>query len=1152
MFDVLLEKLFTVDFKKEVDEVILKQCYRLLKDVDLECLQESKFKHALKWLSAAEKNNNDAFVDERLYLLKRVLQKIGSDFSAEVDIVEISKHLLKSLKLIVLKKQSIPYDLKQLIISSHSKITQILQTTAYLEIFCEYLNALHHHQISIKIPQIFLPQVLWMATEYLKKNEYEPAKLQIIHKLLNGCFHNSITEINDICSSLAKALLAHNFPQEAMKWIEHAISPSFKSHECLPLVTWCEALLNQNEPLLCLIILKALKSLNNEPSILAELYLKVSKALLHKHPAVSAQLLLDNWALMQKSCTVNDSLNEHLKEVIRTIFICKQEVDALSLFAALIVHYKHLELDFLLEQLKNCCAFVETPLKGLNAKDSSTHALVIIGLTFFNAKGMYTIQYHLIRTLIESQKIDLISLGITKLKDQIEFLVSLRSDIDKPEMWISLSQEAIKNWHIQLKDSQNDSYEVNVLNIFSEQLIEFTTIGSFPEWDKSISIKILENALYRDLNSVELALDRILVVIETYHDDAEWLKKITPLIVQTLIEMTVRFNDYLAFLVYFAKFSSSLNHTGSIKHNKFLKQYIEKCLTHDLEDSLIRSVLLFQVSCSLTALTMQYQKKDANNKNDDCSILVNHYNQSEVHEILHFAERFMFCCPVRNYEYVISMNAKNYEIEETTTELRNDQAVKMVSKKKILNASGKDLLDYFEIFLPKDEKSHVRHFPLTRVFYQHYFIMLLESMQEWEYHKSLPELSLIFHLVTSETLILDRTHISDDTSNLFQRDSLVIDYPKAMGAFSVVINRLIAHKLYASSEKALVIIENVPQFLWKIYLEEFTDLLMEILNNNQLYPLEISRIVKLLHDLYEMNKGIPEWADKSTKVCFHFYNKLHNYQKVNIEKCPQSSQCAFLFFSQALEKGVIKKDHPEFMHYFKAQLQRINFMFSLQNGISCIINLKATLDNNQKYISEIFEHIRQSFFQIIIIKPEFLKDNIHISLALLNEGFFETNPSEHESLMRKFIEQFENQLGNGLPQLANYYSEYLFGLFPQLLCLPKKVSILLRMRLHKIISMHINVIIPLIPMPDILENNIELLLKLIEVKYFDGSESHNEIVNYYKEQFLQQFTLFCIKKEVTDDLLVATKKLFTEEEIAKANEITNIVHQPLVEIPSTL
>ncbi|MBA2729068.1 MAG: hypothetical protein H0U49_12965, partial [Parachlamydiaceae bacterium] len=274
MFHLLLERLFSGNVEKEVDEVLLKQSYQLLKDVDLECFQETKFKHALKWLSAVERNNKDACVDERLYLLKMVLQSIGSDFSTEAAIVEILEHLLKSLKPIVLKKQSIPNDLKQLIISSHSKITQTLQTTAHLDIFCEYLNALHQHQINIKIAQIILPQVHWAAAEYLKKNKYDPAKLQIIHKLLNGCFQNSISEINDhICSSLATGLLAHKFPQEAMKWIERTISSSSKSYECLTLVKWCESLLDQNEPLLCLTILKALKSLNNEPSILAELYL---------------------------------------------------------------------------------------------------------------------------------------------------------------------------------------------------------------------------------------------------------------------------------------------------------------------------------------------------------------------------------------------------------------------------------------------------------------------------------------------------------------------------------------------------------------------------------------------------------------------------------------------------------------------------------------------------------------------------------------------------------------------------------------------------------------------------------------------------------------------------------------------------------------
>ncbi|MBA2727634.1 MAG: hypothetical protein H0U49_05620 [Parachlamydiaceae bacterium] len=1169
MFDVLLEKLFTVDFKKEVDEVILKQCYRLLKDVDLECLQESKFMHALKWLSAAEKNNSDAYVDETLYLLKMLLQKMGSDFSTEVAIVEVSKHLLKSLKPIVLKKQSIPNDLKQLIISSHSKITQILQTTAYLEIFCEYLNALHHYQLSIKITHILLPQAIWIASEYLKKEVYDPAKLQEIHKLLNNFLQGSpSSEINsNISCSLATALLAHKLPVLAMREIEKAVISSSDKGLSLPLVTWCETLLEQNEPQLCLIPLKVIKGLHIQSSLVAELYLRTSKMLLDKHFEISVHLILDNWNLLQTHCISHGLLIVHLKTMIRNIFTSTQEIDVLFLFSSLMDISKSHDVLFMREQLKNCCAYIDKPPKNTHPKEHAARVVEIITSVFFKTTSIEAESfshkwkiYHAIKTLVESQKRELIFLGIKQLNFQYQELFSILF-IEHPKIWVALSQKAISNSFLTCIDysmSTSESSEVKLLIQYHAMIIYLCPAINHPNHEKELSLFLLKNSLYQNAEDVEFAIDHFLIMLKKYHVDSVWVEIGMSLAIDSLIKMSALSNDYLVHLSIYKKLTVNFGELKSDKFNTFLTRFVEKCLHYDFLDSRIRSLILFQTGIALEGLLNHY--KIINKKeiifHDNGSI--NPIYQKEITEIIDLVDRYLFCLPIQNYEFIITLDPVNNEIEETTYDLTKGS--KFTCKRRLFNQKEKDVFNpEIKTFKEGEKKDGIgRCFPITKVYFTNNFIELVKILEDLDYSKAYPKLSLIFHLVASDELKIALVDAPIHLSEKSKRENKLLQFQMVYDSIITTLNRLIILKDFFSSEKALSIIQNIPQCLWEIYLDEFTDLLMMTLSNKQLYPNQIVPISRLFNELLERNKCTSNWISTSTKLCFHVLETLNSC--LNIDDGMKLSQkpseflyCVFFFFNDSLRQGLIEKDHPGFMYYFKAQLRRmvaLNSMRAERTSIACFV--EASLDRNPNYEAEIFELISQNYQHIILLEPEVFEHNINISIMLSTKKFFKTRLNLHGNTLRKLLQHFDFRLNNDPPQELHYYSKHLTALFSQIyICPNEKVQGTLRLKLHSIVRNHIDKFLTKIDSPKILEKNIENLILLIQVKYFDDSTESLKQLEIYKQTIANTFQIFCIQKTVTNKLCLAIRKLLSEEEVMRFFTMAELFNLPQVENSKT-
>jgi len=1137
VFEALANKLITVNSENIGDEARFNQGYQLLKVVDSECLREVKLKTALQWLGAADKSSGNAYLDERVYLLKMILQMINHGFPAEDSAVEISGHLLKTLKLIEVKTQPIHDDLKSLIASCHPKIAQKLQSTAYLEIFCQYLTALHHHQILGKHNTIILPQALWMASEYLKNEVYDPDRLQAIHKLLCVFLQNSssIAIDSDILINFVAALLAHKLPREAEKWIEYAIAPFSKMDPGLIPTNWCEMLLELNEPQLCLKLLKALKGAKIQTLIPAELILKVSKLFLDTDTGASAQLLIDNWGYMQTNCHPKEDLEKHLETVIRKIFSSRQEIDVVALLPPLMALYKTQELSFLREQLRNCCVYM-----GKQSKDQADRSFKMIAKVFFERETDRSesydkwVTYHLIKTLIGYQNRELSFLGVKELNVKIKQLLS-NTHFEQPKFWISLCQEAIKSGLLVAGDSSMTSLELSEITLLTDHysiLICLTPFADGPKYEKDLTLLILQISLYQMPDDVEYAFEHYFIMLNKYHGDLEWLEKSKLLAIDSLIKMSISSNDYASFYYFYKKIQIAFNNINLIEYNRFLKSFIEKCLNSTLPESLIRSALLFQTGVALGSLFNYYNRN---------MIFDNAYSsEKEVVEIISLIDKYLFCLPVIEYEYIITMDRETNEIQEVANNFNSSPPVENLCKKRRLKAKE---IEMFSSDYPTFEEDGITKFekivyPLTKRFFSEYFLTLVGCLEGARYYKGFPKSAMIFQLTTLERLQAIETEVPSLPKST-KREPGFYTFQEGMDGVSLVINRLIALKNHHSTEKAIRIIQNIPECLWGFNLEEFTHLFMQVMNNKNLL-LQSKTIGEALKSLLASNKNIPEWIDISSKLCFYFFDRMNgllnsNDRGISHQILAEAFSSAFLAFPYALDEGCIKNDHPEFVHYFKAQLKWIAGKNSIHiDGTQIAWFLESSLERNPKYKTEIFELINQNFDQLLKLEPIFFEHNINITVLLTSKGFFKVCPSHQENLSRKLLQNFENRLINDPPQtqIPHYYSDHLGVLFSLVLGVPnQKLQLQFRFKLHKIIGDHLSKFLPSSDQPEIVQKNIEMLLMLMHVKYFDETERSVKQLESFKEIIKKQVKMFCIQKIMTGELSFAMGKLFSVEEL---------------------
>ncbi|MBA2727508.1 MAG: hypothetical protein H0U49_04965, partial [Parachlamydiaceae bacterium] len=1006
-FEKLISALLQSNNGSSIEEKNLMLCYRLLKEIDLPKKQATKGDYILKWLTVANQHSN-TFFDENNHLLKMALQLIENRFLTDDSMIGILDHLFNSIKQFKTKNQQVPNDLKNLMISCHPQISQKLQTATQLDKFCEYLNILTKHQISMKIPQIVLTQAAWIADEFLKMDLQDASKLQEIHNLLILSLQFSTPskiEIN-IAVNLATALLALQLLPQAMKWVEYTIAElddkiSAETDLSLALVAWCRTLLGQNELQLCLTPLKALTKTKCLPSIEAELYLNLSKAHLDRNPEISANLLLDNWDFLQTNCISKGqkSLEEFLKNVIRKIFIYSTEIDALFLFSSLMAHYKSEDSNFLLEQLKNCSAIIDTSSKKPDLKNDCSPVIQIINSTFFSTKHSHSISLYLIEYLISSPKKGLMSLGIAQLNIHMADLIKT-SSIENPRGWQTLSDTAIKNWFVILKDFNMSSLELFEIDLLIASYSKFLKLNSFEDHsdlEKGLSLHMFKASTYHDWEGVEHSMKNYLVMLKKYGNDPIWVGECTSLLVDALINAGVRSNEYLNFMTYYKEFSEDIYRTNQRAYSRFMLKYIEKGLGPNLQEGILRTFLINNIAHELRHLLSIYKTSD----------------QNEITEIINLIDKFLFCVPIIWHEYLVYIDLKNNQVEEYTYDLASMELKSTVSKKPLQPREleyYKTMAEKASVSLDESQKIKMYEYELTRGPMISNHQMVFESFKKSEYCKGIHKIALVFKLAATSDL-------EENVSDIFDLMS-GIKSPDLFNIFTKIIQRYIAHKIISSSEKAFSIVKFIPFSLWQNYTVEFTNLLMEVMNNDQLYPQAFTHIQQLLENLHISNKCILNWDESSSKLFFHLLDKYNQYLAVNDDLSMNQPpmihlQNALNLFSRSISQGYIKKNHSEFIGYFKIYLQRLACLSPLRFERQYLARLiMFSYDSNSNFHPKIHDLIGQYLNQLLSIRSELFSDNIQCLYILADNNFFKGKALQLENILKKYVTHFDIYLNS--------------------------------------------------------------------------------------------------------------------------------------------
>jgi len=1111
-FDELCDILSSCNSENIDEEVKLKQYYQLLKNVDLKCLRTSKFQHALKWLKSSDKNDRSGYDAERLFLLKWLLQTIESGLQCDDYLLEVADYLLKSLKSIKNNRQPIPNDLKELIVSCHPKIAHKLQSTVYLDKYCEYLNALNQHQISLKISDIVLAQTLWVIAEYLKCNITDPVKWQEIHHLLLA-FTSSKIDIS-ITSNLATSLLTNKLPLLAIKWIDYTIANMDAEHFPLEsdLYKWCNLLLEQNEPQLCISPLTALKSIQCQPSILAETSLNVSKALLNINIGRSAELMINNWNLLEKNCPSIEDLNTHLKDLVRKVFTSNQVIDVLFLFKSLMACYKSQELDFTLEQLKTCCGYIDTLPKGSNPDEHTAKILNTITITFFNGYPINShslqIRYRLIQELIESQKRELLCLGVAQLNIQLaDYLFLLIERI--PKSWLPLCKKAIETWFLVSKDAQYSSEElVEIDRVITNyaKIIGLMPSKEFPELEKGLTLFFLQYMFFQDGEDADTTFGHFVVMLNNYGADTRWVEKCVPLLVDTMINRFIKSNAYLPFLECFTVLTQKIDEVSPSSAVYFLKQFSRKCITIPLKDSMMRSLLLYHTGISLESIIIYYKNKYRNLHifDDKLPTLLSSKEKNEISDLIELIGVYFFCLPGLDRDCKLVLG---------TVDLNQIKKAQLKTKSEHLR----------HLFLNDAPISDgCKMIDLTGSYFIKNYQSIEASLHKWGFHKAFPKTALTFKLVAYDCLEGDIPNV------IFKTDSAVV-----FDVFSSVINRLLEDKVSVSTAKALVILKSIPQFVWAKYPEEFTGLIIKVMNNDISSDNCILHFYDLLEHLHNLTKNNPEWINLSTEIYFHLMEKIltnispHDLKSGDVICFRLLQACTFLI--TALDQKRIKENEQRFVPYFKTLIQHLAMLKPLRSERSTIGKIiEVFYDYFPKYRTELNAVITQYFNQLIVLKPEYFRNNVKISFVLNQKAYIDKGSILYENHLRKFVEHFEHSLVKETSQDPHCHTPTLDYLILQLLSLRDKfLANHLMDNLHKIIDKHISKLILIKNDPNVLAKSIEVFLRLDETQYFDGRRA--EFAEEYKQLFIGMFNELVAVNNVTSALLKNINKLLSND-----------------------
>ncbi|MBA2728582.1 MAG: hypothetical protein H0U49_10480, partial [Parachlamydiaceae bacterium] len=519
------------------------------------------------------------------------------------------------------------------------------------------------------------------------------------------------------------------------------------------------------------------------------------------------------------------------------------------------------------------------------------------------------------------------------------------------EDWKTLSRSAIKNWLMIFQDSQMAYLESSELLRMLDSYSELLRLHSsdLPQVKKDSSLILFQASHHNGWRGVKKAFEVFSIMLESHANDLDWVEQSTAILAKSLSNVTVNSKRYFLLLAHYDDILKLLYKSSPSAFYKFIFKYVEKSLQANLPEGLMRTFILNHIGGSLNCFLTNYTTSDKN----------------EILEIVNLVEKYLFCFPVRHYDYSISVNTETHEFE--AFEYSSDNDTNILKKSRISENQPLLIMEqkYFET-LNKESSAHEEanqkndcaDFFFTYQYFAKKFQLLQHIMFECGFYKDKPKAALISKLAVIE----DLEEKSDDMTLAMSELTPIAQ----LEVFTNVINRLKSLQHGPASHKALSIIKFIPQALWESYPEELSNLLIQVMNQDSTYPYCNKQVFDLIMGLIVSNKNIPHWIDISSKLAFLFYDKLSACgTKDDSKKIPPSTcylHTASLFICSALMNEFIKDDHENFMTFFKAHLQRLAQLNSHRPERETLTNfIETSFLNNPAHASKMKEAIKLHF-----------------------------------------------------------------------------------------------------------------------------------------------------------------------------------------------
>ncbi len=1058
---IILNDLMT---NPKVSVLRLTQSYKILMEVDLNQITcSSSALNPPREISSVEESSNSigyysflilwlktalletSSLNEEIYqLLSKGLKFFGTEKKVSSvksdEIFCIYDCLIKALNYAEKNSKTVSKEFKNQIISHHLDIVKILQASSNFDLFLEYFSVLNSLNILETNTQSFAEQALGLAQNVIIKHPEDLSKLHVLHKLLQLIRQNRkfITLLSDSNKKLIPNLLATTF----LKYHLHAqgkewINVSIEMHKALilsdadlsvMLIQWCELLLDVNQTEYCLTIFQYICDCPNISfdEIRAQICFKILKAISTSKPSPCGALFLENWNFLKLKISQSE-LEKLLEDVTQNILKDVSSFESIMLFLSLTKLICLSETEFLLKQFQVFCKKIASPQMETCLKNNKEKVVFELESTFFpahvenslgviEAEKFLSCRFKMVKSLFESLDPIFTLCGLIQLE---RFRGKSQNN---SKVWIEMCDKGLQAWYLIADKKQMSANKIiNSLIMFQSKLIAGLPILDQVYYEKKLELFKLRHYLLGDLQTVEHTIDSYLKLSTAYLNDLKWIQASIEILIDAIFFRIVQSADQKAwFFKYYLKLVEHFQNQSYVGLNFVSKRMVERSLELNLSDSGFRSFMLYSTGLALNFLISDYMSdsKTENIFTNDSCLNIDHEAIQNVKEVIILVEKYLFCLPVLEHEWVWNLNSKKTDLQRIMDDTLLESSNLNIELKRELF-----LRMFYEIVQKLEDWGYDNNYPLHASIFQLVVYNKMNYLNNEKYQNALGSTEQIMNNYKTLTdfgdfskMLKDLEVKSDNEINynyfgLFPINNLKkfknVTTCDQINAIKKVVLKLISQTNHYSSFKALDIFCNITEQMWKIDLKDLIELFIKVIDDDNLYPVAVEKICVGVVKLAELCRNETKSLEMSTRLCQHLLGKLDSNSIfkyilesddcTSLEISRDNLESAFMLFPKFLAQCIFDKENKLFVKFFENQLDlffKTKIFYTIENITSSfVLNSLAGMSSwSFKKRKNVFDAISLRFNLLFPFKDESLENILNLTCLLVTLGYFKTQP----------------------------------------------------------------------------------------------------------------------------------------------------------------